>query len=92
MTSRISSTVRPLRSAARRCIASSSWWPCAMSEVSTATDRDRRSRPGRDQMSPQATRVMKSWKSAVSIGRAGDRAVDVRVRQHFAAHLSCPAS
>ena len=52
--------------AARRCIASSSWWPCAMSDVSTATDRDRRSRPGRDHTSPHATRVMKSWKSAVS--------------------------
>src|SRR6478736_10226057 len=37
-----------------------------MSDESTATDRDRRSRPGLDQTSPHATRVMKSWKSAVS--------------------------
>ena len=66
ITSLISSSVSPLVRAARRCIASSSWWPRATSAVSVISERLRRSRPGRVQISPQAYRVIRSWKSAVN--------------------------
>ncbi len=55
-----------------------------MSEVSTAIDRERRSRPGRDQTSPQAyagDEVLPVGGHSVA---AAVDAVDVRVAQHFA--------
>ena len=51
-------------SAARTCMASSSWWPRAISAVSVIIERLRRSRPGRVQMPPQAYSVMKSLEVA----------------------------
>ena len=47
-------SVRPLRSAARTCSSSSSSRPSATRAVSVIALRIRRSRPGRDQISPQA--------------------------------------
>ena len=85
-TSLISSTVSPLRSAARTCIASSSWWPRATSAVSVIIERLRRSRPGRVQISPQAYAVISSWKSRVKSVVPAIAAVDVRVAEHLAAH------
>ena len=49
-------------------------------------ERDRRSRPGRVQIPPQAYSVMNSWKSAVQLGGAARRPVDVRGAEHLAAH------
>src|ERR1035438_3524851 len=65
-TSLISSTLTPLRRAARRCSASSSSMPCAASMATVMQLRVRRSSPGRDQTEPHAERVMYSWKSAVN--------------------------
>ena len=48
--------------------------------------RVRRSRPGRVQISPQAYRVMRSWKSRVKSVVRADGAVDVLVAEHLAPH------
>ena len=55
-----------VRTAARTCSSSSSRRPSATSAVRVMQLRVLRSRPGRDQISPQAYLVMKSWKSAVN--------------------------
>ena len=53
--------------------------------------RVRRSSPGRDQISPHAYRVMRSWKSSVNGVVRSIGPVDVRVAEHRPAHLH-PAS
>ena len=83
-TSLISSTVRPLRRAARRCRASSSWWPRATSAVSVIIERLRRSRPGRVQIAAPGVLGDEVLELAGQIGGAVDRAVDVVVAEHLA--------
>ena len=63
----ISSGVRPIRRAARTCIASSSSRPRATSAASVMQLLVLRSSPGRAQISPHAYRVMRSWKSSVKL-------------------------
>src|SRR3954452_15506076 len=66
MTSAISASVRPLFTAARTCRANSSQCRKATVIASVSRLRSRLARPGRCQRSPQAVRVMKSWKAAVN--------------------------
>ena len=47
--------------------------------------RSGRVSPGRDHISPQAYRVMKSWNGAVNVGGAGHRPVHVGIAQDLAA-------
>src|SRR5215813_6886136 len=65
-TSAIWSGVSPLRRAARTCSASSASCRSTASAASVSMLRSERDRTGLDQTSPQAYRVMKSWKSLVN--------------------------
>ena len=83
----ISSGVRPLRSAARTCIASSPSRPSATSAVSVIALRMRAVEPrARPDAAPGVARDQ-SWKSAVKSSCAAIARVDVRVAEHLAPDL-----